>query len=161
VLLTEGVVNVTAAVSVKLPTVTVTVFVSTVVDVNDAVKTPEVLVLPLVGDKVLFEPVAAMETAWALTGLPCASNTVVVSVLVLVPSAATEVGLADRLVVPLLAAPATNVTFVVAPAAPAVAVIVLASALVEVMVAVNTPDVVIPEAGENVLLDPVLLSDTA
>jgi hypothetical protein len=83
-------------------------------------------------------------------------------VITLTPSAAAVLGFATRLVMTLLATPAVNVTLVVAVAPPPVPVMVLASALVDAKVAVNTPELfVVPELGVKVLLDPELLSATA
>lgn len=82
--------------------------------------------------------------------------------LVLLPSAATVLGLATSVVVVLATAPALNVTVVVAVAEPAVPVTVFASALVDARVAAKVPVLsVVPEAGVNVLLEPVLLNVTA
>ena len=153
--------NVTPAVLVMAPTVAVTVLFSALVEARVAVKTPAALVVPEAGVKVLAEPELLSVTAWPLTGLPWASRTVVVRLVVLVPSAVSELGLAAKDDVVLLAAPGVNVTPVVTAAAPRVAVTVLASALVEARVAVKMPDAfVVPDAGANVLLEPVLLKLT-
>lgn len=80
----------------------------------------------------------------------------------LLPSAATELGLASSVVVRLLTAPGLNVTFVVAVAEPAVPVMVFVSAVVEASVATNWPALlVLPDAGVKVLLEPVLPKLTA
>lgn len=91
-----------------------------------------------------------------------ASRTVVVSVLVLDPSAATVLGEATKVVVMALAGPAIKVTGVVACTDPAVAVTVLGSAVLDTMVEVNCPELsVAPAGGVNVLLDPEELKLTA
>ena len=88
--------------------------------------------------------------------------TVTVTVVVLAPSAVTEVGLVASVEVMLLGAPATKVMGVVLVTAPRVAVTVLLSALVEVRVAVKTPEaLVLPEVGVKVLPVPLLLRLTA
>jgi hypothetical protein len=81
---------------------------------------------------------------------------------VLVPFAVRLVGLATRLEFVAFGAPATKVTVVVSLIAPIVAVIVLLCATVELRVAVKIPDaLVLPLAGVNVLLEPVLPKLTA
>jgi hypothetical protein len=163
VVLTVGAVNVTLVVLVKLPaTSALTVLVCTVVDASVAENVPAALVVPDTGENTLLVPVDDKDTDCPETGFPWASTTVVVRMLVLVPSAATEAGLAINVVVVLLAAPAVNVTLVVAFAGPAVPVMLFASALVDSSVAVNTPELfVVPEFGLNVLLEPVLPRLTA
>lgn len=77
------------------------------------------------------------------------------------PSEETEVGLANRLDIALLGAPATKVTKVVSVTPAKVAVTVLPSACVEARVAVNVPDAsVVPLAGATVLALPLLLRTT-
>jgi hypothetical protein len=88
--------------------------------------------------------------------------TVTVSVVVLEPSAVTDVGLAANVEVLLLGEPTTNVTFAVLLTEPMVAVTVFDCTTVDVMVAVNTPDAfVLPDDGENAFPEPVLLRLTA
>jgi hypothetical protein len=153
--------NVTLVVSTTVPMVAVIVLLSALVDARVAVKTPEALVEPEAGDKVLLEPVLPRETACPAMGLPFTSYTLTVNVLSLLPLAVTDVGLATNVVVLLLGAPAVNVTAAVAVAGPAVAVTVLTPAAVDAMVAVHTPDAsVVPDPGVNVLLLPLEDSDT-
>ena len=75
-----------------------------------AVNTPEELVVPVIGAKVLPEPVADSVTAVPATALPLASSTVTVRAVVDVPFAVTDPG--DATMVDLLAdgVPATNDT---------------------------------------------------
>lgn len=156
--MTTAVVNCTVAFFVMLPaTCDVIVLSSGVDDDNVAVNVPAALVVPEVEENVFVEPEDDSVTVCPGTGFPCASSAVVTSVVTLTPSAATVLGFATRTVVVLLAAPGTNVTFVLAVAGPAVAVKVLVSALVDAKVAVNVPVAsVVPEVGLSVLLDPVL-----
>jgi hypothetical protein len=155
-------VNVTEAVLVTGPTVAVTVFASALLEVKVATKVPAALVVPEAGDRVLAEPVLVRETAWPDTGLPRASNTVVVRVLAVAPSAVTELGLAARDDVDAEGAPAVKVTAAVFVTAPKVAVRVLASALVERRVHVKTPEAsVLPLAAEKVFALPLLDTETA
>jgi hypothetical protein len=94
--------------------------------------------------------------------LPCASFTVAVSVVVLVPSAVTIPGSALTDEVLLLGVPGTNVTPNDLLIAPSVAVTVFDSATVEAKAALKTPDAfVVPLDGVNVLLVPVLAKLTA
>jgi hypothetical protein len=154
--------NVTVVVSLNPPMVAVMVLACATVDVMVAVNTPDALVVPLTGLTVLPEPLLARLTACPLTALPWASSTVTVKVVVLVPFAVTELGLAVTDDVALAAGPATKVTPAVSLIAPMVAVTVFACAVVELNVAVNTPDaLVVPLTGVNVLFNPVLARLTA
>lgn len=163
VTLTCGVVNVTFALVVTLPaTKALTVSVCTVVDDNVAENVPAALVLPEEGVIVLFVPEADKDTDWLGTGLPWASRAVVRSVAVLLPSAASVLGLITKVVVALLTGPGLKVTVMVAIAAPAVPVTVFASALVDAMVVMNCPELlVVPAAELKVLFEPVLDNVTA
>ncbi len=80
-------VKVTVAGLLTLPAVAVTVMTSAFVDVSAETKTPEVLVEPLAGVKVLPVPVPVTLTAWLEIGLPLVSLTVKVSVMLLELSA--------------------------------------------------------------------------
>lgn len=161
VLLGTPATNVTVVVSVTEPMVAVMVLLCATVDANVAENMPEALVLPLTGERVLLEPLLARVTAWPDMRLPCASLTVTVNVVVLVPSAVADVGDAATLEVAALGAPGINETLVVATTEPIVAVTVLLCATDDDRVAENTPEaLVVPETGEKVLPEPVLLKLT-
>jgi hypothetical protein len=154
--------NVTFVLTLTIPIVAVTFFVSAVIEASVVVNTPEPFVVPESWLNVLLEPVLLKDTACPAAILPWASLAVRVSVVVLDPSAVTEVGLATSVVVFVDAAPAVNVTLAFLTTKPAVAVTVFASAVVDASVAVKTPDAfVVPESGESTSFDPVLDTDTA
>jgi hypothetical protein len=154
--------NVTEVVTFTAPSVAVMVLPWATVDANVAVNTPDALVVPLDGVKVLPVPELARLTAWPEMRFPWASFTVTVTVVVLEPSAVTDAGLAVTVEVVLLGAPATNVTDAVLLNAAMVAVTVSLCAVVEANVAVKTPEaLVLPLVGVNVLFVPVLPIVTA
>lgn len=130
--LTAGVVKVTLAFAVTVPTTCAeTTSDCTVVDDRVAEKTPEASVLPDGGVKELFVPVPESTTDCPETGLPWASKAVVTNVVRVLPSAASVLGFATKVVVVALTGPGLNVTFVVAVAEPAVPVMVFVSAFVD------------------------------
>lgn len=135
-LLTAPATNVTFVLAVAELAVPVMVFNSALVDASVATKLPVLSVLPFAAVNVLLEPVPDKLTASLGTGLPRASFTTKVSCVVLVPSAVTDVGLADKEQSALTGAPAVKVMAVVALAGPAVAVTVFTSAVVEANVVV-------------------------
>lgn len=156
--------KVTVAVAVtEPPTVAVTVLTWAVLDASVVLYTPDALVVPVALPKVLLEPVLLNATDWLATGLLNASSTVTVSVVVLVPLAFTVFGLAVSVVVADAGGPATNVTVAGSESEPTVAVRFLVSALEDASFATNTPTpLVLPDdAGERVLLEPVLAMETA
>src|SRR4051812_519968 len=106
VLLRAPATNDTVVVTLTAPSVAVTVLLSALVEASVAVKTPEALLLPEVGVRVLPVPVLASDPVWPLMRFPCASLTVTVSAVVLVPSAVTMPGAALTDEVLLLGAPA-------------------------------------------------------
>lgn len=80
----------------------------------------------------------------------------------LLPSAVTEMGLTETVVVVLLGRPALNVTDVVLFTGPKDAVTVFASAVVEASVVEKMPALlVLPELWPKLLLEPLLVNDTA
>lgn len=143
-------------------TVADTALVSAVVDASVVLNTPAPLVDPDVCAKMLLDPELLNDTAWPGTGLPCASTTVRVMVLVLVPLAVTLAGLATMVVVAAAGAPAVKVTDAFFVADPAIAVTVFTWAVVDAKEAMNTPDafVVPDDAGDQLLLSPELLNET-
>lgn len=156
VLFGEPAVKVTAAVSVTPPMVAVTSFTCAVVDAKVAVNTPATLVLPANGVIVLPVPLLFKETAWEGTGLPWASFTVTVRVVVVTPLATSVVGLATKEDWTLLGEPAVKVMDAVSVADPTVAVRVSTCATVDESVAVKMPlPLVGPEAGAKVLAVPL------
>lgn len=75
--------------------------------------------------------------------------------------AVTEVGFKTKVDVPVAGAPDTNTTLASLVTVPMVAVTTLSWAMVDTMVAVNTPALlVLPDGGANVLLLPVPESAT-
>src|SRR5688500_6659024 len=93
--------------------------------------------------------------------LLCASRAVRVRVTGLAPSAVADAGLAVKVDVAALGAPAMNETLVAAVALPMVAVIVLLSARVDARVVAKTPFASVgPLAAANVLFVPLLANDT-
>lgn len=89
------------------------------------------------------------------------SSTVTVNVVVLFPSAVTDVGLAPSVVVLELGLPAVNVMLAFSVTVPMVAVATLISAFVDAKVAVKIPAAfVVPDSGEIVLDVPVLPTET-
>lgn len=81
--------------------------------------------------------------------------------MLVLPSAAREVGLATNVDVLLEGAEGTKVTVAVSFTVPKVAVIVFTWAVVDAKVAVNTPALlVLPDTGVNALLLPLLAKDT-
>lgn len=94
--------------------------------------------------------------------MPSASRTVVVKVMALLPLAVAVLGEATNVVVTPLTVPGTKFTVVVSLKFPFTdAVTVFVCARVEANIAVNLPVAsVCPEAGDRVLLPPVLESDT-
>ena len=133
-------VNVTAVLAEAAPSVAVTVFTSAVVERKVQVNTPDPLVLPLVLLNVLSLPVDEIVTAWPEITLLLTSRAVMVSVVVVAPSASRLATLGSTVEVAELTAPAVNVTAVVWVTVTTplmVAVMVLASAWVDLMVAVH------------------------
>jgi hypothetical protein len=154
-------VKVTLVDAEMVPMVAVMVSVCANVEVSVAVNTPET-VLPLVDENVLLVPEAVKLTAWPDIELPLASSTVTVSVVVVVPSAASDVGLAVTADFALLGTPSVKVTEAVfdKPAKLAVTVFVWATVLFKVTE--NTPDALVdPVVALNVLLVPLALNVTA
>ena len=138
--------------------IAVTVFVSALVDFSVVANRPLLSVLPDAAANVLLLPLLASVTAKLGTGLPNASRTTKLRAVVAVPLATTLLG--DRVSARSAeaGAPATKVTFACGVAAPALSVIVLASALFDRSVAENWPAlVVLPLVSENVSLPPALL----
>lgn len=143
--------NVMTCVACTDPTVAVTVSACAVAEDNLAVNTPELLVVPEVGEKTLLLPLAAKLTGSFTTGLPWASFTVSVNVVVLLPSARRLVGLAVKVVVALEGGPATKVTCAVCCKPAKDAVTFLTSATVAASVVVTMPTLlVVPVVGLRV-----------
>lgn len=128
--------NVTAAVAVALPEVTVTVLISAVVETMVAEKTPVSSVVPDAGVMVLLLPVADNAMGWNGTPLPYASRTVAVKTVELEPLAVTVVGDTASDVMDDEAAPLTNVTSALIVPLPKVAMTILSSAVVDASVVV-------------------------
>lgn len=100
---------------------------------------------------VLLVPVADMVTFFPLTGLPLASLSVMVKVMAAMPSAKAEVGVAATVEALVDTAPGVKVTVAVLVrlilSVASVAEIVLASALVDLMVAVVCPLALVTVVG--------------
>lgn len=149
-------VKVTLAVSLTVPMVAVTSFICAVVDAKVAVNTPEGLVLPDRGEIVLAVPLLLNDTAWDGTGLPSASFTVTVNVVVVTPLATRLVGLAVKVDKVVFGEPAVNVMDAVRLTTPTVAVMFSTWATVDDNVAVKMPLALVgPEAGVKVLAVPL------
>src|SRR6185312_678585 len=152
----------TEVVSFRLPTVAAMVSLCASVEARAVVNTPLALVVPEMVPNELFEPLPDSVTAVSVTGLPLASLTVTVSVVVDLPSAVTVGELATMLEVVAEGAPDTKLTEVVSFRVPAVAVMVSFCAEVEANVVVNWPlALVVPDMAPNVLLEPLPDSVTA
>lgn len=144
--------NVTVDVTVESPTgvAMLTVFVPAAVEAMVPVATPDAFVTAAGCTRVFPEPVAAKVTDVPLIELLFASRRVIVTVEVVEPFAVRPV-LGEAAIVELVAdgAPGANVTVLVTldrPAGP-VMLSVFASATVEAMVPVATPDAFVTEAG--------------
>ena len=87
----------TVVVSCALPSVAVMVSFCTTVEASVVVNTPLALVVPETAPNVLLDPLADSVTVVPAMGLPLASFTVTVSVVVEVPSAVTVAELAAML----------------------------------------------------------------
>ena len=97
----------TVVVSCTLPSVAVMVSVCASVEASVIVNTPLALVVPETAPNVLLDPLADSVTVVPAMGLPLASFTVTVSVVVEVPSAVTVAELAAMLEVVADGGPAT------------------------------------------------------
>ena len=135
--------NVTEVVSCTPPSLAVMVSVWARVEASVVVNTPSALVTPEMLPKLLSAPEADSVTAVFASRLPLASSTVTVSVVVAVPFAATEPGLATRVEVAADGPPATKLTEVVSCTPPSLAVMVSVWARVEARVVVNTPSALV------------------
>ena len=102
--------NVTEVDSCTLPSVAVMVSVCATVEASVVVNTPCALVMPEIVPKLLPVPLPDSVTAVFGTRLPWASSTVTVSVVVDIPSAVTDPGVATRVEVVADGAPGLNVT---------------------------------------------------
>lgn len=154
--------NVTAAVCVSPEKVAVTVTVCATVLARVTEHRPDALVLHVLPLRVYPVPLALKVTAWALTGLPVPSFTVICSVLFATPSAVNEVGVAVNVLVVLLGAPTAKVTDVVSVTLPMVAVMVSVWANVEARVVLHTPELLVePLVAPQRLAEPLAPTDTA
>lgn len=157
-------VNVTCAVSLIDPMVAVMVSAWAFVLLNVAVNTPVESVLPApdAGVKALLLPPPAKETACPEIGLPCASSTVTVSVVVALPLLTmSDVGLALSEQVPTAGEPGTKLTLPVTFIVPTVALKALFSAFVDESVVLHCPALlVVPDNAPVVLFDPPISRDT-
>ena len=154
--------NVTEVVSCTPPSLAVMVSVWARVEASVVMNTPSALVTPEMLPKLLSVPEADSVTAVFTSKLPLASSTVTVSVVVAVPFAATEPGLATRVEVAADGPPATKLTDVVSCTPPSLAVTVSVCARVEARVVVNTPSALVtPEMLPKLLSVPEADSVTA
>lgn len=126
---------------------------------------PEVVVLHVVVLNVAPVPLLLKVTDWPLTGLPCASSTVICRLVVLELSAVSDVGLALRELVPLLAGPATKEMVVSSVTVPIVAVMFSFCATVDAKVVVQMPEAfvlpLVPLVALQVFALPLAETDTA
>ena len=153
--------KVTWLLTLAAPNTAVTVFVSALVEASVVVYTPFASVFPFAAPNTLLLWLLLSATAWLGTRLPNASRTVTTTPVVAVPLATTPLGDSASEEVAVAGAPATNVMVVCGDAAPAVTVIVFASALFERSVKASWPFAsVVPLVDENVSFPPVLLLAT-
>lgn len=148
--------------SVAPSTVALTAFTPARVELKVVVKMPLLLVVPDADENVLARPVAAMVTVEPTTGTLLALRTVTVMVVVLLPSAVSDVGLAAMVELEVLTTGMVYVMFAVVLIVPATsAVMVFVSTVEEANVAVNTPEaLVLPTVEEKMLVEPVDDKDT-
>jgi len=163
--LTPPGVNVTDTVSVTLPTLAVTLFVSAFVDVSVALNVPSAAVTPLALVSVVCPavnrfplPLAVTVTLFPLSAFPLASVTVAVIVVDVVPSATTVLGLAVTESCVCAVVACLNVTAVVSSAVcavPTVNVTLSLCATLDVSVAASTPPAFVAPVTVAPLVSPL------